>query len=143
MPQVKKGDTVRVEYIGTLEDGTVFDKTAGSVPLEFIVGEGKLIPGFDDAVLGMRVGEKKNVKIPSDRAYGPRIEDLEVALERANLPGDVKLDIGRKVKVGAGEEAKTDFTITEVSDKSVTLDANHPLAGQDLTFEIELVDIVG
>ncbi len=139
---VKKGDTVRVHYIGTLEDGTVFDKTAESGPLEFIVGEGKLIPGFDDAVVGMRTGEKKTVKIPSERAYGPRIDDLEVALERANLPEDVKPEVGKKVRIGAGEGAKTDFTITEVSDESVTLDANHPLAGQDLTFEIELVDIV-
>lgn len=142
MPQVKKGDTVRVNYIGTLEDGTVFDKTAGSGPLEFTVGEGKLIPGFDDAVVGMRTGEKKTVKISSARAYGPRIDDLEVALERAHLPEDVNLEVGRKVRVGSGEGAKTDFTITEVSGESVTLDANHPLAGQDLTFEIELVDIV-
>ena len=141
MPKAENGNRVKVHYKGTLEDGTVFDTTEGRGPFEFILGEDKLIPGFAGAVLGMDTGEKKTVKIAPEMAYGPRIDDLEVKLERTNLPDDVKLEVGQKVRVGPDEEHKTDFTITEVSDGSVTLDANHPLAGQDLTFEIEIVGI--
>ncbi len=141
MPKVENGNRVKVHYKGTLEDGTVFDTTEGREPFEFTLGEDQLIPGFAGAVIGMDTGEKKTVKIAPEMAYGPRIDDLEVKLEKAHLPKDAKLEVGQKVRVGPDEEHKTDFLITEVSDGSVTLDANHPLAGQDLTFEIEVVGI--
>ena len=141
MPKAENGNKIKVHYKGTLEDGTVFDTTEGRGPFEFVMGEDKLIPGFADAVLGMNAGEKKTIEVSPEMAYGPRINELEVTLERANIPGDVKIEVGQKVRVGPDEEHKTDFTITEVSDKSVTLDANHPLAGQNLTFEIEVVGV--
>ncbi len=141
MSKVENGNKVKVLYRGTLEDGTVFDTTEGRGPFEFTLGEDRLIPGFADAVLGMDAGERKRATIAPEMAYGPRIDDLEVTLERANLPKDVEIKVGQRVRVGPDEEHKTEFMITEVSDDSVTLDANHPLAGQSLIFDIEVVDI--
>jgi peptidylprolyl isomerase len=132
----KTGDTVRVHYTGKLADGTVFDTSAGSEPLEFTLGEGKVIPGFEQAVTGMKVGEYKKVTIPVDGAYGQRQEDLIFEVGRDKLSPDIKPEVGMQLQGSQGV-----VTIIKVSETTITLDANHPLAGQDLTFDIELVEI--
>jgi peptidylprolyl isomerase len=134
------GDRVEVHYTCCLADGTVVDSTKDREPLAFIIGDGTVIPGFDEAVRGMEVGEIKTVTIPADKAYGPYRDDLVVVLPRDELAADV--EIGQKVplqNVTSGEMVY--FTVVDISDTEVTLDANHPLAGKDLTFEIEMVSI--
>ena len=141
MSQAKNGDTVRVHYTGTLDDGTQFDSSAGREPLQFAVGEGNVIPGFEEAVVGMSVGDKTSVTIPPDAAYGPKHDHLVMNVEKAQLPPDLNPEIGDRLEM-TGEDQQLVVTVTEVTDDSVTLDANHPLAGKSLTFEIELVEIV-
>jgi peptidylprolyl isomerase len=134
------GDRVEVHYTCSLDDGTVVDSTEGREPLAFIIGDGTVIPGFDEAVRGMEVGDIKTVTIPAAKAYGPYREDLVIVVAREELPEE--LEVGDKVSkqdVTCGEMVY--FTVVEISDTEVTLDANHPLAGQDLTFEIEMVSI--
>ena len=141
--QAKRGDTVQVEYTGTLEDGTVFDSSTGRAPLEFTIGSGQLIPGFDQAVIGMKVGEKKTVTIPAEEAYGPRHDEMVIEVEREKIPSDIEPVVGMMLASTQQDGSKVVFTITDISDNNtVTLDANHPLAGKDLTFEIELVKIL-
>ena len=139
--QAKVGDTVQVDYTGKLADGTVFDSSAGRGPLEFTVGSGQVISGFEKAVLGMKVGEKKTVTIPADEAYGPRRDEQIVELPREKLPSDMTPEVGQQLVVRQSDGSEIIVVITEVSDETVTIDANHPLAGKDLTFEIELVKI--
>jgi peptidylprolyl isomerase len=134
------GDSVQVHYTGKLSDGTVFDSSKDREPLAFVIGDGNMIAGFDEAVRGMVVGQIKRVTIPAAEAYGPYREDLVVVLPREELAEDVEL--GEKVplqNVTSGEMVY--FTVMEISDTEVTLDANHPLAGEDLTFEIEMMSI--
>jgi len=138
----KNGDTVQVNYTGKLADGTVFDSSAGREPLEFTVGMGQVIPGFDEAVLGMKVGEKKTVTIPADKAYGPHRDEQVVELPREKLPSDMTPEIGQQLVMRDSDGRQIVVVITKVSDETVTIDANHPLAGKDLTFEIELVKIL-
>ncbi len=140
MVVAKKGSTVKVHYKGTLEDGTEFDSSVGRDPLEFTVGGGKLIPGFDRAVLGMGVGESKTVKIPADDAYGSRREELVMTLKRKALPSDVDPTVGEELELQQGDDVFV-VRVTDVSEDDVTLDANHPLAGKTLIFEIELVEV--
>lgn len=135
-PQAKAGDTVRVHYTGKLADGTVFDTSIGSEPYEFTQGQGQTISGFEQAVIGMKVGESKTVTIPVDEAYGPRQDDLIVEIGRDRLSPDIEPEIGMQLQGGQGV-----VTIIKVSETTVTVDANHPLAGQDLTFSIELIEI--
>ena len=130
------GDTVKVHYTGRLADGTVFDTSVGSEPMEFTLGEGRLIPGFEQAVTGMQVGESKTVTIPVDEAYGQRRDELIIEVERDKLPADIEPEVGMQLPTSQGN-----VTIIEVSETTVKIDANHPLAGQDLTFDIELVEI--
>lgn len=137
----KQGDTVRVHYTGTLADGEVFDSSRGRDPLEFTVGSGQVIAGFDEAVSGMSVGEERRVTIPSDRAYGSRREDLTVAVERSELPDGVEPAVGQQLEMREGSRRMV-VRVAEITDEQVVLDANHPLAGQDLTFDLELVEIV-
>jgi len=137
----KTGDVVRVHYTGKLADGTVFDTSAGSEPLEFTLGEGKVIPGFEEAVTGMQVGESKTVTIPADEAYGQRRDDMVFKVERDDLPADIDPEVGMQLQMNQGDGSIAIVTITEVSETTITLDANHPLAGQDLIFDIELVEI--
>jgi peptidylprolyl isomerase len=138
----KNGDTVQVNYTGKLADGTVFDSSIGREPLEFTLGNGQMIPGFEKAVLGMKVGEKKTVTIPADQAYGPHLDELVVEVPRDKLHSDAELAVGQILQTTAQNGQQIMFTITAISDNgTVTLDANHPLAGKDLTFEIELVKI--
>jgi len=141
IPEVKNGNTVQVNYTGKLADGTVFDSSEGYDPLEFTLGSGQLIPGFEKAVLGMEVGEKKTVTILSDQAYGPHREELVVEIPRSDLKG-ITPDIGLQLQSTQKDGSVIVATITRITETTVTLDANHPLAGEDLTFEIELLKII-
>ncbi len=142
MVQAKAGDTVRVHYSGFLDDGTVFDSSLDREPFEFTLGQGMVIPGFEDAVVGMDVGETKTVNIPSERAYGPYRDELLVSVERSQVPPNIEPDLGMELQIRTPEGTVTNVTITEMDEESITLDANHPLAGKDLIFEIKLVEIV-
>jgi peptidylprolyl isomerase len=136
------GDTVQVHYTGKLADGTVFDSSAERGPLEFTLGAGQMIPGFEKAVFGMKVGEKKTVTIPADEAYGPYRDELVVEVPREKLPSDVTPEVGQQLGMRLPDGGTIIVTITDVSDNNtVTIDTNHPLAGKELTFEIELVKI--
>ncbi len=138
----KNGDIVRVHYTGTLSDGTVFDSSAGKEPLEFTMGKEQMIPGFEKAVFGMKVGEKKTVTIRSDEAYGPRQEDMVFEVGRDRLAPDVDPKVGDQLVMQSMDGNVFPVTILEVTETTVKLDANHRLAGKDLTFEIELVKIL-
>jgi peptidylprolyl isomerase len=137
----KKGDTVAVHYAGTLPDGTLFDSSRGQQPLEFTIGAGMVVPGFEQAVVGMTEGETKKEVVASEEAYGPRRDELVVPVGRQEIPTDVDLEIGKRLKVRTAAGQTLTVRIAEVTEENVTLDANHPLAGRDLTFEIELVEI--
>jgi len=141
MTQVKTGDTVRIHYTGTLEDGSTFDSSDGRDPLEFTVGSGQIIPGLDKAMTGMSVGEKKTVEVPADEAYGQPDPNALQAVPRGEIPADIPLDLGTQLQVQTPQGQVLPVTVVEVTDEQVTLDANHPLAGKDLTFAIELVEI--
>ncbi len=138
MSQVKDGDTVKVHYTGTLEDGTVFDSSEGRDPLEFTLGQGQLIPGFEKTVLGMTSGEARTVTIPAEDAYGPYRDEMILAVPCEQLPADMKPEVGMQMQVGQEEGQGMVVTIIKITDKEVTLDANHPLAGKSLTFNIQL-----
>jgi peptidylprolyl isomerase len=140
--QAKEGDTVKVHYTGKLENGTEFDSSSDGDPLEFKLGEGELIPGFEQAVVGMASGEKKTVTIPVEEAYGPRRDELVMVVEKSALPPDLETQVGEQLEMTQGDDTFV-VTITEATDDSVTLDANHPLAGESLVFDLELVEIAG
>jgi peptidylprolyl isomerase len=140
--KAKQGDTVRVHYKGSLEDGEVFDSSSGRAPLEFTIGEGNIIPGFEEAVVGMQPGDSKTEKIPPERAYGARRDDLEFEVDKARIPPELELQVGQQLKVEGPDGEVSRVTVSQVSDSAVTLDANHPLAGRDLVFEIELLEIL-
>lgn len=142
MATVKNGDTVKVHYTGKLDDGSVFDSSVSREPLEVTLGEGKLIPGFEDAVIGMDVGDKTTTNIPASEAYGERRDDLEVTVEKNQLPEDIKPEIGMQLQLNQPNGQPVPVQITEVNDDTIVLDANHPLAGKDLTFDIELVEVI-
>jgi len=141
MSQAKEGDTVRVHYTGTLNDGQEFDSSRGLDPLTFTIGAGAVIQGFDDAVTGMAVGDEKRVTIPAEEAYGPRRDELTLRLPRMELPPDLELEEGSQLRMEQGDQSVV-VTVRELDDQSVTLDANHPLAGEALTFDLQLVEIV-
>lgn len=143
MQQVKKGDTVKVHYHGKLTDGSTFDSSEGREPLEFEVGSGMVIQGFDNGVLGLAVGEKRTVHIPVDQAYGPKREDLLMEFPLSQFPPDIQPEAGMVLNMSNGEGQQMPVVIAEVRDSVVILDANPPLAGQDLVFDIELVEISG
>lgn len=143
MQQVKNGDTVKVHYHGKLTDGTTFDSSEGREPLEFEVGSGSVIPGFDAGVTGMQIGEKKTINIPADEAYGQKQEDLFMEFPRDRFPADVQPEPGMQLNMSNGTDQNFPVTIVEVNDDTVILDANHPLSGEDLTFDLELVEIKG
>ena len=141
MSQVKSGDTVKVHYTGKLTGGEVFDSSAEKDPLEFVVGGGNIIKGFDTAVVGMNVGEHKTIEIPPEQGYGERDEKLVAELERSQVPDNVELQVGAAMQVKHSNGQIMNVTIADLTDAHVTLDANHPLAGKTLTFDIELVEI--
>jgi peptidylprolyl isomerase len=141
MTQAKNGDKVQVHYKGTLEDGTVFDASEGKSPLDVTVGSGQVIPGFDVALLGMKVGEKKTVVLPVDQAYGPHNPEMVMQLPANQVPPDLNPEIGQRLEVGgAGGEIMV-VEVVDLNDEFIVLDANAPLAGKELTFELELVAI--
>jgi FKBP-type peptidyl-prolyl cis-trans isomerase 2 len=142
MAEAKNGDTVRIHYTGKLDDGTVFDSSDGRDPLEFTLGEGQVIPGFEEAVLGMNANDSKTMTIPSDNAYGPHREEMVVSVDRDQFPPDITPEVGQQLQMQRPDGQKMVVAVAEVSESTVTLDANHPLAGKDLTFDINLVEIV-
>ena len=141
MAEAKRGDTVRVHYKGTLNDGKVFDSSEGTGPIEFTVGSGQLIPGFEAAVEGMKAGEARRITIPAEEAYGERSEERLLTIEKSQLPEDLEPAVGQQLQMSQGGQTFR-VAIAEVADDAVVVDANHPLAGRDLTFELKLVDIV-
>ena len=142
MPNAKMGDTVKAHYTGKLDDGSVFDSSRGREPLQFTVGQEQVIPGFENAVIGMSPGESKTAKIPPAEGYGPRHEENVIEVERQRLPDSLKPKVGMKLQIPTGKGEKIPVTVTAASESTVTLDANHPLAGKDLTFDIQLLEIV-
>lgn len=141
MTDIKQGDRVRIHYTGTLLDGTVFDSSDGRDPLEFVVGSGQIIPGLDSAMPGLAVGDKKRVEIACVDAYGPINPAMRQEIPREGIPDDIPLDPGTQLQMQTPDGQALPVTIVDVNDATVTLDANHPLAGQDLIFEIEVVSI--
>lgn len=141
MTQAAKGNKVKVHYTGKLADGNVFDSSREREPIEFTVGAGQMIEGFDKAVEGMKVGDKQEVTIPSDKAYGPRVEEAIIAVPKEKLPQDMEPQVGMSVEAHSPEGQKQILVIVEVKDTEVVLDGNHPLAGKDLIFEIELMEV--
>lgn len=142
MTQAKKGDTVKVHYTGKLQDGSIFDASTNGPPIQFTIGEGQLIPGFEKALLGMNPGESKTIKISAEEAYGPHREELVVIVDRKELPPHLTPKVGQRLQINQPENQSIVVTVTDTSESSVTLDANHPLAGKDLTFDIELIEII-
>lgn len=141
MTTVKQGDTVHIHYTGTLEDGVVFDSSAGREPLSFTLGSGQVIPGFEEAIMGMAVNEKKNVTIPVDKAYGPRNEELVLTVPREQVPPDLNPEVGQKLQMQGPGNSPVVVEVAEVAEAHIRLDANPPLAGKELIFDIELVRI--
>lgn len=141
MTQAKEGDVVKVHYTGKLDNGEVFDTSENREPLLFTIGKNEVIPGFEDGVKGLKVGQSKTVKIASDQAYGHRREEMLYKVGKDKFPPDVELKIGDSFKIGQEQGNPTIVSITEISENEVILDANHPLAGKDLTFDIQLIEI--
>jgi FKBP-type peptidyl-prolyl cis-trans isomerase 2 len=141
MTVAKSGDKVRIHYTGTLSDGSVFDSSEGREPLEFTLGSGQVIPGFDAGVTGMSVGEKKTVEIPCDQAYGPSHSEAIQDVPREQIPAEIPLEVGMQLQMQAPTGQVVPVTVVKITEEAVTLDANHALAGKDLTFALELVEI--
>ena len=142
MAQAKNDDSVKVHYTGKLKDGTVFDSSQDRSPMQFQLGQGQIIPGFEQAVIGMSPGETKTVDIPSDQAYGPRLEELIQEVPRQQLPTDMEFQVGQRLQMGQDKEQPMLVEVTDVTEANITLDANHPLAGKELLFDIELLEII-
>lgn len=142
MAQAKHGDTVRINYTGRLTDGTVFDTSRNRHPLQFTLGKGQVIAGFEQAVAGMSPGETKTATIPVELAYGPRRGDLVVTVDRSRMPADVDPRVGQRLELTQADDRNILVTVTGVTETTLTLDSNHPLAGKELTFDIELLAII-
>lgn len=158
MAQAQKGDRVRVHYTGKLDDGSIFDSSEGFVdtctdegcgceshpvdPMEFVIGENKLIPKFEQAVIGLEPGQRVEVKIAADEAYGQRVDEMVAVVEKSEIPADITPEAGQHMEVILKDGTPLPVLVTEVTDTTITLDANHPLAGLDLTFDIMLVEIL-
>ena len=142
MAQAQHGDTVRVHYTGRLEDGTTFDSSQQRDPLEFTLGQGQFIPGFENAVVGMQPGESKTEIIAAEKAYGPHKPEMLIEVARQQLPEEINPHVGQRLQMRGQNGDTVPVVVTDVMDTHITLDANHPLAGKDLTFDITLVDII-
>ena len=142
MQQVQNGDKIRVHYHGKLRNGETFDSSNGREPLEFTVGSGQVIKGFDEGVKGMKVGDKKTVEIPVGEAYGEKQQEMMIEFPKEQFPADMNPEVGMQLMMSNGSGQNFPVTVAEVRENSVILDANHPLAGQDLIFDLELVEIV-
>ncbi len=141
MSTVKENDSVKVHYTGTLSDGSVFDSSRDKDPIEFKLGEGQIIPGFEKGLMDMTVGETKTINIPSKEAYGERSDQMIQEVPKAQLPPEVNPEVGMGLMSQTPDGQQMQLTVTEVKDESIVVDANHPLAGKDLTFEVELMEI--
>ncbi len=141
MTQAKVGDTVRVHYTGRLKDGTEFDSSEGNEPLEFVIGQGDVIPGFENAVVGMEEGETKTEKITPEQAFGPFRDEMVQEIERSEFAADFELEVGQHLRVSQPDMEPIMLTVVDLSDEMVTVDANHPLAGKEVEFDIELVSV--
>ena len=139
--QAKQGDKVKLHYTGKLESGDIFASSKNREPIEFTLGQGQVIPGIEEAVEGMKEGESKTVNIPPDKAYGPHRDELTQEIPRNDIPGDINPETGQRLNVKWSDGKETPVSITDVSETSVIIDANHPLAGKDIVFELELVGI--
>ena len=143
MQQVKSGDKIKVHYHGRLTNGETFDKSEGREPLEFEVGSGMVIKGFDDGVTGMAVGDKKTINIPFAEAYGPKNPEMIIDMPKDRFPKDMEIEVGMPLSMSDGQGQQFQVVVAEVQEEMVILDANHPLAGEDLVFDLELVEIIG
>jgi len=141
MTQAQIGDKVKVHYTGKLENGSVFDSSAEREPLQFSIGEGTVIPGFEKAVVGMSPGDNKIANIPAAQAYGPHRPELVMVVDKQRMPADLSVQVGQQLQISKNSDQVIPVVVTGISDSQVTLDANHPLAGQDLIFDIQLVEI--
>ncbi|MEQ8802352.1 MAG: peptidylprolyl isomerase [Haliea sp.] len=141
MTQAKAGNTVQIHYTGTLQDGSVFDSSDGRDPLEVQLGSGQIIPGLDSAIDGMAAGEQKTVTIPAAEAYGDYQDEARQTIPREQIPADIPLDVGTMLQMQTPDGNAVPVQVAEVTDDAVTLDANHPLAGKDLTFAVEVVSV--
>jgi len=142
MTQAKEGDMVKVHYTVKLGDGMVIGSTTNHEPLQFTVGEGQILPGFEQAVVGMNPGESKTIKVPADQAFGPHLDEMVVVIDRARLPEEFNPKIGEQVQFRQEDGQIATVLVTNVSELSITIDANHPLAGKDLTFDIQFIEAV-
>jgi len=141
MQTAKRGDTVSVHYKGTLDDGTIFDSSEDGDPISFTLGGGEVIPGFETAIEGMGIGDAKTERIDSENAYGPRRDELVFRVDRGQLPDGSEVEVGDVLRIGFPDGSTANVQVAQLDDASVTLDANHPLAGKNLTFELRLVAI--
>jgi FKBP-type peptidyl-prolyl cis-trans isomerase 2 len=142
MKQIKKGDKIKVEYTGSLEDGTIFDSSKNhEAPLEFVVGAGQLIKGFDEAVVGMKIGEEKEIKIPPEEAYGPHNPEFVKDMPREMFPDDQEIKPGMVFMVNLEDGRQLPVRVSKVSDDKITIDLNPPLAGKTLVFKIKIIDV--
>lgn len=143
MAHAKQGDLVKVRYTGTLDDGSMFDSSDGREPLQFVIGEGMLIPAFEQAIVGMLPGDSRSVHIPADDAYGPYMDELILEVDKNQIPPYLNPEEGMQLQITQDDGSSTVVKVVKLTDEKVFLDANHPLAGKDLNFSIELVDIAG
>lgn len=142
MSTAQSGNTVKVHYTGKLHDGTVFDSSHNrNEPIEFTLGQQNMIPGFEKAVEGMAVGDTKTAEIPANEAYGEKKTDMIIQVPKTEIPADIKPEVGQQLAMQGNDGQQMPVTVTEVADDTITLDANHPLAGKDLIFELELVNV--
>ena len=142
MPQAKNGDTVKVHYKAKTNDQMIFDSYVQNTPLEVTIGNEETIPAFEQALVGMKLGEAKTINVTSDNAFGPYLKDLVMTVERSKLPSHLELDVGKELQIQQGDDSQIIVKITDLNEKEVTFDANHPLAGKDLSFDIELIEIL-
>jgi FKBP-type peptidyl-prolyl cis-trans isomerase 2 len=143
MGQAQEGDTVKVHYTGKLDNGMVFDSSQDREPLEFKIGAGQVIPGFEKGIVGMEVGQSKTVKLSPEEAYGPQREELIAEVKKADIPENIKPSVGQRLSLRQPDGNTVNVTVSDVNEESITLDANHSLAGKTLIFDIELVEISG
>lgn len=142
MTKAKEGDTVRIHYSGKLTDGTEFDSSEGGAPLEFEIGSGQIIPGLEQQIVGMEPGETNKVTVAAEDAYGPHHPEHVQDIPKESLPADLDVEVGSRLQATTSDGRQVPLTVVEVGDAHIKVDANHPLAGQDLVFDVELVEIV-
>ena len=142
MSKVKSGDTVKIHYTGKLEDGKVFDDSRERQPFNFVVGDGQVLPGIEKGVIGMETGDKKSIEIPAENAFGPRRKELVIEVAKSELPDQITPTLGQRLQMSQPDGGNIELIITDMNEETITLDANHPLAGQTLFFDLELVEIV-